>query len=138
MIHLTPTPVLYHVSSICQHPPVVQVWRWYWRFHSYVKLHITYDLFYIWYHQRTFYELYGLLWWVFLRITDIIENQTNPVVSSSHYWILDEIVRSTLVFNRTRKRILRELLGTNGGYLNRRNWWFKSHKLSNSSCWNEN
>jgi len=43
-----------------------------------------------------------------------------------------------LVFNRTRKRILRELLGTNGGYLNRRNWWFKSHKLSNSSCWNEN
>ena len=29
MTHLTPTPVLYHVSSVCQHPPVIPVWRWY-------------------------------------------------------------------------------------------------------------
>ena len=53
--HLTPTPVLYHVSSVCQHPPVITVWRWFWwywglhknySFCSYVILHITYDLFY--------------------------------------------------------------------------------------------
>jgi len=36
MTHLTPTPILYHVSSGCQHPPVITVWRWYSRFYSYV------------------------------------------------------------------------------------------------------
>jgi hypothetical protein len=56
---------------------------------------------------------------VFLRITDIIENQTNPVVSSSHYWILNESVRLMVVsifYNLVLTepdRIVSVLLGTN-------------------------